>query len=78
MYLTDHPGISYILGAFTTASAAFLTDVPAAAGIGFATLFPGLVLLIVHLPKLIRETILLYREITNPGSTKNAGKPVVE
>jgi hypothetical protein len=69
--LTDHPGTSYILGAFTTAAATFLTDVPTATGLGFAALFPGLVLLIVHLPKLIREALLLYREIRDPNSTKN-------
>lgn len=76
--VTDHPGISYILGFFTTGTVTFMTDVPAATGIGFAALFPGIVLLLVHLPKLIREAILLYREIRTPNSTKNLVDPVAK
>jgi hypothetical protein len=78
LQFTDHPGISYILGFFTTGTVAFMTDVPAATGIGFAALFPGIVLLLVHLPKLIREAILLYREIRTPNSTKNLSDSVVK
>lgn len=68
-YMTTHDVTSYTLGSLFTGFTALLTgsELPQAAGI--AVILPALVLLLVNLPKFLRESLLLYREYKN----KNTG-----
>ncbi|MFN6965198.1 MAG: hypothetical protein ACK4S4_15740 [Pyrinomonadaceae bacterium] len=60
--ITPHDGYAYFGGMFATATTGFFAGLEPVAAAGVSVILPALVLLVVNLPKFLRELLLLYRE----------------
>lgn len=55
----------YFFGFFGTGTSNIMSGVDTLASVIAATIVPALIMLLVNLPKLIRECVYLYRELKN-------------